>query len=150
MDSRQQHYLRSCILSSKALCQQCYWKRTVLILAHINISQRFPRWLLGYLWGEVQFVRHRCSTMMTTAVNEVSETSSKKKSIFCLLSSEEKPPALAAFYQVVGRAKILLYLSSQKCLSPPPVNILSASLAPSHHINMHREIIDIFLSGPPG
>lgn len=149
MDSRQQHYLCSCILSSKALCQQCYWKRTVLILAHINVSQRFPRWLLGYLWGEVQFVRHRCSTMMTTAVNEVSQTSSKKINILPPQLRGEAP-CISCFYQVVGRAEILLYLSSRKCLSPPPVNILSASLAPSHHINMHREIIDIFLSGPPG
>lgn len=131
----------------------------VLMLAHINIPQRFRRWLPGYFRGGVQFVRHQCTTMMTTPVNEVSETSSKTKSICCLLYLEEKLAVLAVFFfflfnqhvdRATERAKILLYLWIRKCLPPLDVNIVSDSLAPSRHINMHREMIDIFLSGPPG
>lgn len=70
-----------------------------LMLAHINIPQRFQRWLPGCFGGEVQFVRHRCTTIMTTPGNEVSETSSKIKSIWCLLCSEEKLAALAVFFK---------------------------------------------------
>lgn len=34
--------------------------------------------------------------------------------------------------------------------SPPPISIVSRSLAPSHHVNTREEMIDIFLSSPPG
>lgn len=146
MVSQEQHYLTSNILSSKALCQQCYWKRTSLILRHISIPQQFQRWLLGWIWGEVLLVRHWCSTMMTMEVNEVSETSSKTKSIRCLLSTYHRIDAfcISCFKLTWWRmkaSKCSYFWRAGKCLSPPAINSVSWSLAPSHHINTLKEKI---------